>query len=837
MQQSLSRFSMLHFGYLCLLTCLGIFTYQVFGDYNHHIFNGGGLFWVVYGITVSYFIAIIITHLREHGLANFSKGDEKLYSIALVLFSLSAHSLNLSRELSVFAPYTNWLNAFMIAMHAAILAFPYRSQLPAAIQYVIYFVNGSGMLVAFYMAIFLGPLNIYAIPLSIVLGISMLALAPVFWVIHFIQSLFRMNPLPWSQRAFWLGVTIPLLILGGFLAKWNSVQKDILSARSVYQTRYADILPEWVVLSQELPDGPFTEMVIMSEAFSQKSFWTGELNGMLNQLTYQGNQRHNPLAVIAHMMYEKLNFTDETLIKLLESRYDARHMTHRRLWRGDNLETRKVQTDIRIFPKYRLAYLEKTLTIHNQSYESWSQEEAVYSFYLPEGAVVTSLSLWINGVEQKSRLTTRSKADKAYETIVGYERRDPALVHWQEGNRISVTVFPCTPDEDRVFKMGFTAPLTINGQMLELENVYFNGPETADTREEITLTVPEDYTSKPKLFWGFREKEKGIFTFKGSYQPDWKLQFPATELAEDYFSFQGKSFHLSPIAVHEATFTPQEIVLDINRSWTNSDLDFARALTGKFPVYVFTPQRALLTGDNFREVTDGMRKNQFSLLPLHLIPNPENTLVISRSGSRSPLLNDLKETPFANGLSAYLAGFSGKVKWFDIGTEISPYVRTLKELRVLDYTTGSTESLQAWLDRGIFISEQEATSQVNIHAAGISISMDTLAHSSSAPDHLMRLYAYNDLMRSIGTRYFDKEKLEEEWIREAEEAYVVSPVSSLTVLETQQDYERFDIKENKKTLGNASVHNDGSAPEPHEWALIVLVGLIIAGVQIKRFRF
>ncbi len=37
------------------------------------------------------------------------------------------------------------------------------------------------------------------------------------------------------------------------------------------------------------------------------------------------------------------------------------------------------------------------------------QQEAVHFFYLPEGAVATSLSLWIDGVEEKSRLTTPPK--------------------------------------------------------------------------------------------------------------------------------------------------------------------------------------------------------------------------------------------------------------------------------------------------------------------------------------------------------------------------------------------------------------------------------------------
>ena len=52
---------------------------------------------------------------------------------------------------------------------------------------------------------------------------------------------------------------------------------------------------------------------------------------------------------------------------------------------------------------------------------------------------------------------------------------------------------------------------------------------------------------------------------------------------------------------------------------------------------------------------------------------------------------------------------------------------------------------------------------------------------------------------------------------------VANAISSLIVLETIKDYERFDIQENKNSLKNASTNSSGSVPEPHEWALILLL--------------
>jgi hypothetical protein len=45
------------------------------------------------------------------------------------------------------------------------------------------------------------------------------------------------------------------------------------------------------------------------------------------------------------------------------------------------------------------------------------------------------------------------------------------------------------------------------------------------------------------------------------------------------------------------------------------------------------------------------------------------------------------------------------------------------------------------------------------------------------------------------------------------------------VLETDEDYENNGIEKNGNTLGNASINNDGAVPEPHEWAMIILLAL------------
>jgi hypothetical protein len=65
-------------------------------------------------------------------------------------------------------------------------------------------------------------------------------------------------------------------------------------------------------------------------------------------------------------------------------------------------------------------------------------------------------------------------------------------------------------------------------------------------------------------------------------------------------------------------------------------------------------------------------------------------------------------------------------------------------------------------------------------------------------------------------------------ITEAARANVVTPISSLVVLETQADYQRFNIKKPIDSLENAALKKSGAVPEPHEWALaVLLIGLIV----------
>ena len=77
------------------------------------------------------------------------------------------------------------------------------------------------------------------------------------------------------------------------------------------------------------------------------------------------------------------------------------------------------------------------------------------------------------------------------------------------------------------------------------------------------------------------------------------------------------------------------------------------------------------------------------------------------------------------------------------------------------------------------------------------------------------------------------DSLNTDLIDEAKMAYVLSPVSSLVVLESQHDYDRFNIHDTENSLKNASMNSKGAVPEPHEWALIVIALLVLLYLRFQ----
>ncbi len=275
----------------------------------------------------------------------------------------------------------------------------------------------------------------------------------------------------------------------------------------------------------------------------------------------------------------------------------------------------------------------------------------------------------------------------------------------------------------------------------------------------------------------------------------------------------------------------QRVFLDINSSWTANDIDNVWKLVQNKEVYVFDATLTPLTENNFKQLFAKLRSNRFSLFPFNEIKDPASSLVITKNEGYSPNLKDLEDSDFLQGLKNATNNPANTYCVFSLNRDLSPYLKTLKEFRIFRYETGPVELLQDLLNKQEFARSIETPSQVVMENCGLVINAEPGANSSVAPDHLMRLFSYNHIMQQQGRNLFSDTSVNEQLVKVAQRANIVTPVSRLIVLETQQDYDRFNISNSEMSLKNAAAKGTGAAPEPHEWALILLGALIIARLK------
>lgn len=758
----------------------------------------------------------------------------------VILFTISAFALN--QSMIVFASFPNWLNVYTLLLVALLLCYPFAQRFPKALLYIVYVLSGAALLLSIYMIAYL----ILLVPLSVFVfwffGISLHTFVPALWLWAIIDFFTKRTESSKSKHLVWIGFIAPLIVLSIYVYKWGTLQTQVKDIISIKNRQLTNQLPDAIQLAQKLPSDPMTDEILVSPIKSQEFWGDGFGLGNANEEKF-----HDPLSIISTALYGELDLDANTIETLLNIRKDYRHKTSRRLWTGSNLNTSSVSNNIRVFPEYRLAYHEKTLVIHNDpnknNRDAWftsSTQEAVYTFHLPEGSFVTSLSLWINGKEQKSRLSTKQKADSAYTTIVGAERRDPAIVHWNEGNTINVTVFPCTEKEDRTFKIGFTTPLNLKEGKLWLENCWFEGPDFNNAREATSLVIEGNKTDFINLPNYLEPNAKGEFEYQGDYIPDWKIAMKVIPLSKNKFSFNGFEYSLKEIELKEKSLKTNNLFLDVTKDWTKEEFDNIITNCQTKKCYTWLPELVEITATNKDLVWKAVSQNQFSMPFLYDIKNPENSIVIIKSGGKSPLLADLKNSDYADNTINYLTQCNVKIPVINFGNELSPLWRSLNELRLIDYHLKNGNELLQTIKNGKINYLVEDSNAVTLHDSYMSIIKEEPANSfkknSLAPDHLLRLYAYNDVLRKVGKHYFEKEKYESELFKEAEEGYIVTPVTSMIVLESEEDYKRMGIDENTNTVGNASVLKGGAVPEPHEWLLIGLVVFMVVRYLCVKYK-
>ncbi len=791
------------------------------------------------GVQFAFVLNFLLTIIYFFIYRDTDNVEAKLHNrfLFLILSLISAYALN--RGMMIFETSTNWFSALLVIVCLNYMAFAWFSVMPQWAKHLVSFINGIGMMIFLYLTCYLLPLMPIGLVGMLFFGISYHSFVPLLFLVFTIVAQERVSR---RNNYLWLSFGISSILVATicilFLLNWNKTTGKI---NAIWANDKTD-LPHWIAAAQQIPHTSQTTEILKGDFIYSApnygdmfSLWGSDRKD-IGEL-----RKHDPLIYIARRFSNPLIMDEDSRIKILKANHDihlkegkADNNDEIQLWSGWQLQTRLVNTAVKLWPRCNIAYTGKTITIENNS--EWQRNgEAIYTFYLPEGSVVTSLSLWINGKEEKGILTTRALADSAYKTIVGVERRDPSVVHWKEGNTVTVRVFPVLPTEQRMFKIGITSPLErINGK-LRYENIYFRGPETEHAVEK-TIVDFEQSVQDIEMPAAFASSMGQVYEKEGVYDPFWGIQINDPGMSGCTFSFGDNSYTLKPYHKKLMPVDFQWIYLDLNRSWTKDEFTSIINATKYKTVFVNDSGLVKLDNNNAEMLWEKLHEQPFSLFPLYLISDVPHSLLVTKNVPSFLGIDELKGSSFFDKTKEFITK-NDRINVFNLGDELSLYIRSLQEFRIFRYDKGDADILIHHLNNGQFPEDREDDQQVIIHKTDMVIEKTPLLKESNGPDHVMRLFSYNHIMQKLGRGLLFDRPIEDSLVEEARKAYVVTPVSSLVVLETQEDYDRFGIKKGDNILDNAALTSQGAAPEPHEWVLIavVVIGLFYI-IRKKKYQ-
>jgi XrtN system VIT domain protein len=808
-------------GLLFLFVSLVVFLVPVFSPATNATM---GLFSINFLLSAGYFIVLLVS-----GRLKRSRNGLHVFILFLVLFLTSAYALN--REMNVFQDSANWFCFLLVITGINYIAFAFFDSVPRLLKHVMFGILGVALVVFIYLSIYLLPLYPVGAVAFPALGISLHTFVPLLFSIYSIVLLRKtIAVFPKGIYSFLAGILIVLLVVMFFIFRWNSIVHTINKEYRKELIAGDAVLPAWVRISQKLNAGPITERILKTGLVYGTPSFSGDFFQLPGR-NFGEQQKHDPLVMLSSMTTERVHLSEEEKVNILKSLYDSRHQAEERLWSGDHLRTDHINTMVELWPSIRMAYTEKIITVTNESRDNWrSSEEAIYTFHMPEGSVVTSLSLWINGKEEKALLTSKEKAATAYKTIVGYERRDPSVVQWQEGNRVSVRVFPVLAGESRMFKIGVTSPLQKKATDLVYDNIYFDGPSIADAEEDVKIHAGNgEGIITPS---SFEKAANNSYTKDGDYDAAWSVSCTASDIAANAFVFDGNEYSVRNYQPDRQPAMLETVFLDINNEWTADEFGKVWELVKGKQVFVFNEGvRQQMSDKNASELFDQLHQLRFSLFPFYRIKDAANSVVITSCGTVSPNMEELAGSDFMFSINIKFDP-NERYKLFNLGQQLTPYLRSLQEKRYFNYEAGTVQDLQRLFQSNTFAVQAENEQEVIVHEAGVKlVKTPATQTTSSAPDHLMRLFTYNHIMQQLGTADAFDTSRQQALVEAAQQSYIVTPLSSLVVLESKDDYERFDIKETDNSLKNASMKSTGAVPEPHEWALIILTILVLLYVK------
>ncbi len=507
-----------------------------------------------------------------------------------------------------------------------------------------------------------------------------------------------------------------------------------------------------------------------------------------------------------------------------------------------------------------VAYMQWTLVFQNDSDVA---REARAEVQLPPGAVVSRLTLWVNGEEREAAFAGRAKVQEAYRNVVVVQRRDPVLVTTAGTDRVLVQCFPVPPNHGEMkIRFGITVPLILEAR----NDARLLIPYLASRNFRIPDHVGhalwfESQTSMSALNYDLRPDVIERYTPHGTYSlyglrgaiQDTDLSKPDTTIRLNRAAAIGDIWGPDPfetgtvIKQHVRERVPphlRRIVLVVDTSAAlENDLPEILAAIRTLPSD-FDVKMVLADADGF---LDGTSPQNYVVHGTENIGTTLKSVNFRGGADNAPALSKAwelaAEAPGNNAIVwihapqlLHLQPLEGlKQRW-----ERRPYGPLLYSLKT---KPGSDEietrldginevksvarlgSLQTDLE-GLFARLTGQIPTLEFVRSSNKGESGEVSGTYRASDHLARLWANEEVSRFLGMR---DDTFNEAAVALAVRYQLVTPVSGAVVLETKQQYDAAGLKP-------VDAGTVPTIPEPEMIALLAVVGLFLSWLIYRRMR-
>lgn len=808
-------------GYALLALNVVIFGWGYAGSLDP---SGPGDLWLVLLAplaTHAYGLTTVISYFRN-GRCRVRPATGSLYLANLLLACFSTNF-----ALPLFAGFAGWYAALAGLTVVTLATVPLLPRADVRWRAIWSVAAGLSLAALFHAAVFLAPFVPLGAVATLFFGVGLLLLVPILGIVDLAQRLRRQRAVypPTLRLAAW-GAGLPLATLLLCVCAYGALSHDLRqNLRALAATPVAQRDAPYLELLERSDDDLIGWMTLAGgERFQEFGSW-GLFGG--NFATVAEDVVHDPVVMWSTWAFPRPDL-DRALHRRLFVAFAPEDVDREeRLRAGRFTATGAIDIAHAVDPATETARSTYTFVVESTRLRTRLGEEAIYTFQLPEGGVVTGSSLVVGGVTQPGRLATKAKAREAYRRVVGVERRDPLLLEWRPGDRIAARVFPVRHDAPRTFTVEVLAPLRRGpGGALFVEEMSLEGPSALGARIDRTYRVGGAPVE------ALRDRTTGYQARRAAVGAEFVGIDPqTTDTPRDVQTEHGPYRYrltggLSPAS---SAGTPLEsIYLDLSSGGGDHSATTLRAVAeaaldnphGATVYARLDGALAPVTRANLERVLAEAAGRVRSLFPVTAIGDPASSVLVTVA-QRDPFSYDfLVDHVGESSLNAWLEETAGapSLAVLQLGAEApAPYLRGLGSYGALRLTQAAElGELTGLLSEGMLprFPADDATavlpdgrSIVRLPATNIEATTAPSPGGALGGDALLQLFNARIAARSY--RRADLTAADTDAAMAlAREANAVTPFSSHIVLETARDYRRFGI--------DNVVGPDRAAPPPYD---------------------